>query len=103
MGLILVVACPLAVAVLLGIVYSTSGYPWRARARVSTGVYADKIGPAWARTINHKDDVSAIARVGVGDSVALLWDEYEKDYWACYIRTVDGIRGWVLCTDFDRN
>jgi hypothetical protein len=31
----------------------------------------------------------------------VLWDTYGKDYWACYIRTSDGRRGWVLCTSLD--
>jgi hypothetical protein len=39
-----------------------------------------------------------VAVVESGEKVAVIWDTYGKDYWACYVRTSNGIRGWVLCT-----
>jgi hypothetical protein len=43
-----------------------------------------------------------IAFVTPGEPIGVLWDKYGKDYWACYIRTSVGVRGWVLCTDLKR-
>ena len=40
-----------------------------------------------------------VGQIDKGETVDVLWDRYGKDYWACYVRTTDGERGWVLCTD----
>jgi len=42
--------------------------------------------------------VPRIASIESGEQVAVLWDTYGKDYWACYVRTSHGVRGWALCT-----
>lgn len=44
-------------------------------------------------------DESPLGNLTKGESVDVLWDRYGKDYWACYIKTQSGLRGWVLCTE----
>jgi hypothetical protein len=46
-------------------------------------------------------DESPIGVLAKGEPVDVLWDRYGKDYWACYIKTQSGLRGWVLCTDLE--
>jgi hypothetical protein len=46
------------------------------------------------------DSIETAPAVGMlkqGEKVAVLWDTYGKDYWACYIRASANQRGWVLC------
>lgn len=40
-----------------------------------------------------------VGEVTKGEAVDVLWDRYGKDYWACYVRTRSGSKGWILCTD----
>jgi hypothetical protein len=40
-----------------------------------------------------------VGSVAKGEVVDVLWDRYGKDYWACYVRTRNGTKGWLLCTD----
>jgi hypothetical protein len=42
---------------------------------------------------------TSIGQIVKGETVDVLWDRYGKDYWACYVRTRSGGKGWVLCTD----
>ena len=46
--------------------------------------------------LSHEPPVAVIEQ---GRQVTVIWDTYRKDYWACYVRTSTGIRGWTLCTD----
>lgn len=43
-----------------------------------------------------------ISIISAGESVAVLWDKYGKDYWACYVRTNNGTRGWMPCTQLKK-
>ena len=42
--------------------------------------------------------IRPIASIERGEQVAVIWDTYGKDYWACYVRASKGVRGWALCT-----
>jgi hypothetical protein len=42
-----------------------------------------------------------LATLDCGATVTVLDDTYGKDYWACYVRTANGQKGWVLCTSLD--
>jgi len=42
--------------------------------------------------------VSPLTSIEIGEQVAVIWDTYGKGYWACYVRTSKGVRGWALCT-----
>jgi hypothetical protein len=46
-------------------------------------------------------DGRPIGNLAKGERVDVLWDRYGKDYWACYVKTLSGQRGWVLCTDLE--
>ncbi|MFD2095113.1 hypothetical protein ACFSJ3_03890 [Corallincola platygyrae] len=50
---------------------------------------------------NFREEVAG--SVNESEQVFVLYDTYGKDYWACYVRTVDGQFGWILCTDVVRN
>src|SRR5260221_12758945 len=78
--------------------YPQWGSLWRARAIAPLLVYSTESDAAYSGAINRTVG-APIASLSVGDSVAVLWDTYGKDYWACYIRGPTGKRGWVLCTD----
>ena len=47
---------------------------------------------------NRKNAPPSFATIPVNDEVAILYDTYGKDYWACYVRTSTGIRGWTECS-----
>jgi hypothetical protein len=42
--------------------------------------------------------VSPLTSIEIGEQVAVIWDIYGKGYWACYVRTSKGVRGWALWT-----
>jgi len=46
----------------------------------------------------NRPPIAPIASIELGEQVAVFWDTYGKDYWACYVRTLKGVRGWALCT-----
>jgi hypothetical protein len=87
------------VVVMLATSYLILG-TWQARVTVPAGVFASE-----------RDAVLADARAKgaapewslyPGDTVQVLWDRHRKDNWACYVRSPDGRRGWVLCTSLQR-
>ena len=49
-----------------------------------------------ARGSNRTTPIGQLAK---GETVDVLWNRYGKDYWACYVRTKRGDKGWILCTD----
>ena len=61
------------------------------------GVFANEYAAAYEGALN-RVPVPRIASIESGEQVAVLWDTYGKDYWACYVRTSHGVRGWALCT-----
>ena len=70
---------------------------WRAVAAENVAVYGSERDAAYSgsQTIKTEPAISALKQ---GEQVAVLWDTYGKDYWACYIRSSENQRGWVLCT-----
>ena len=66
-------------------------------AKEQAGVFNSEYAAAYYHSLN-KVPIPPTASIGVGERVAVLWDTYGKDYWACYVRTSKGERGWVLCT-----
>jgi hypothetical protein len=51
-----------------------------------------RLGPDWG----------VVENLLAGSRVDVLWDTYGKDYWACYVRTASGRRGWVLCAALEK-
>ena len=60
------------------------------------GIFDSEYAAAYQYAIN-RVPVPPIASVESGEQVAVIWDTYGKDYWACYVRNSKGIRGWALC------
>jgi hypothetical protein len=59
--------------------------------------------PLWAdreQAAGHSRS-APVGSITKGEVVDVLWDRYGKDYWACYVRTKSGVKGWLLCTDLD--
>jgi hypothetical protein len=61
------------------------------------GIFDSEYAAAYQHAIN-RVPVPPIASIESGEQIAVIWDTYGKDYWACYVRNSKGIRGWVLCT-----
>jgi hypothetical protein len=60
------------------------------------GVFRSEYDAAYVGSASIKA-APALATLGQGENVSVLWDTYGKDYWACYVRTSANQRGWVLC------
>jgi hypothetical protein len=60
-------------------------------------LYASERDAAYNRSLTIRT-APPIGSLSAGEPVAVLWDTYGKDYWACYVRTLRGERGWVLCS-----
>jgi hypothetical protein len=60
-------------------------------------VFNSEFAAAYEGGLN-RAPVAPITSIDLGEQVAVLRDTYGKDYWACYVRTSKGERGWVLCT-----
>jgi hypothetical protein len=59
-------------------------------------VFNSEFAAASERALN-RPPITPITSIDLGEQVAVLWDTYGKDYWACYVRTLKGVRGWALC------
>jgi hypothetical protein len=77
------------------------GSLWQAVAIEDTSVYNSEDDAAYAGSQSVKA-APVITMVNKGESVAVLWDTHGKDYWACYIRTEKGVRGWALCASLNK-
>lgn len=62
-----------------------------------TNVFDTEYAAGYEGALN-RTPIPPIASIANGERVAVLWDTYGKDYWACYVRTSKGVRGWALCT-----
>jgi hypothetical protein len=78
---------------LLAIVYMHFGYTWSSSAEKKLAIRDTELAAAYGR------DSKTVGAVAAGERVEVLYDTYGKDYWACYVRSPTGVRGWVLCTD----
>ena len=87
----------LATAVALSVEYELRYGGRIVAAKEQAGVFNTEYAAAYYHSLN-KIPVPPMAPLGNGERVAVLWDTYGKDYWACYVRTSKGERGWVLCT-----
>jgi hypothetical protein len=77
------------------------GSSWHAFTMSSLGLFASEADAAY----HGSESVPAsppIATLAANEPVAVLWDKYGKDYWACYVRTQSNARGWVLCTSLTK-
>ena len=91
------------VVVLSGVAsYPRWGCSWRAHTIRQTLVYSSQVDAAYADAINRPAAVPLLT-LPAGGPVAVVWDTYGKDYWACYVREPTGNRGWVLCTELKRD
>jgi hypothetical protein len=61
------------------------------------GVFNTEYAAAYEGALN-RVPIPPIASIESGEPVAVIWDTYGKDYWACYVLTSKGVRGWALCT-----
>lgn len=92
------------VGILLGALvvgYLKFGRSWNGVATAEMRVFPSERDAAYAGSQTIRT-AAAVSTLGQGDSVAVLWDTYGRDYWACYVRTSSGQRGWVLCTALQR-
>ena len=81
-------------------VFLCFGSLWQARAVAPSGVFPTEYDAAYAGANFHTAPPKLVLRAQ--EPVAVLWDTYGKDYWACYVRTSNGTRGWVLCTSLSK-
>jgi hypothetical protein len=59
-------------------------------------VFSSEFAAAYEGALN-RAPIAPITSIDSGEQVTVLRDTYGKDYWACYVRTSTGQRGWVLC------
>ena len=74
---------------------------WQATTKERIGVFETMSAAAYQNPQN-RPAPSPIAVLEAGENVSVVRDAYGKDYWACYIRTQEQIRGWILCTSLVR-
>ena len=70
------------------------------RTTHQVNVFRSEEQAAHEGSANHPAPVP-LATLASGATVSVLGDTYGKDYWACYVRTANGQKGWVLCTSLD--
>jgi hypothetical protein len=88
-----------ALAVILGAVVAACvcfHFFWIERSAV-----APRSLPLWSERSQAAglDRTAPVGQIAKGETVEVLWNRYGKDYWACYVQTKAGDKGWVLCTD----
>lgn len=72
-------------------------------AESEIGIFPSEYDAAYVGSESLKTAPPAFATLKQGESVAVLWDIYGKDYWACYIRRSAKQRGWVSCGSLQRS
>ena len=77
------------------------GATWRALVKEDVAVFASEHDAGYARSESIRTG-PAISSLKRGERVAVLWDTYGKDYWACYVRSSTNRFGWVLCPSLQR-
>ena len=96
----------IGVVVMLTPVVAAEGYllwgsSWHARTKAEIGIYASESDAAYRNSLANRTN-PPITVLPQNKPVAVLWDWYGKDYWACYVRSASGTRGWVLCTSLSK-
>lgn len=82
--------------------YMVWGYRWEASANHVLEYHKSENSTAYGGR-NERVPLEVAGTLDHGQKVAVLYDTYGKDYWACYVRTTDFRFGWVLCTDLTAN
>jgi hypothetical protein len=82
---------------LLSVYLFEQSVSWQARTEQEINVYSSEFDAAYESAFNRPNG-KPLLRLTKAESVDVLSDTYGKDYWACYVRTSKGIKGWVLCT-----
>jgi hypothetical protein len=91
-----------SVAVLLVYVhFFKQSVSWHAKTKQTMGVFSSEFEPSNEVSFNQPTG-KPIARLAKDESIDVLTDTYGKDYWACYVRTSKGVKGWVLCTSLKK-
>lgn len=81
--------------------YLNFGSLWKAQPETEIQLFHSEDDLILA-SFNHKTPAQDIEIVKNGEQLSVVWDTYGKDYWACYVRTPQRVRGWVLCTELLR-
>ena len=78
--------------------YIVWGYGWKASADIDQYLHKTAESAAYG---HHSDHVTleVTSTIEKDQAVAVLYDKYGKDFWACYVRTPDFRFGWMVCTD----
>ena len=76
----------------------TNGVPSHTNERAN--VFSSEEQAANEHSLNRPASIP-LATLARGATVTVLDDTYGKDYWACYVRTSNEQKGWVLCTLLD--
>lgn len=82
--------------------YIVWGYGWKASADVDQPLHKTAGSATYGR-YSDRVPLEATGAIEQGQPVAVLYDRYGKDYWACYVRTNDFRFGWVVCADLTAN
>jgi predicted outer membrane lipoprotein len=93
-----VLACATAVLLFAAYEMNWGGKPVASLKQVN--IFDSVYDAAYERAIN-RALAPPLASIGSGEQLALIWDSYGKDFWACYVRTSKGVRGWTLCNYLD--
>lgn len=91
------VICIVLALVLCFLSYAKWGALWHATTKEASTLHGLESEAAYPA----KGNLNAGAQLKQGEEVAVLWDTYGKDYWACFVRTGSSQRGWVLCTSLE--
>ena len=78
------------------------GYGWKASADIDQDLHKTSESAAYGRH-SVRVPLEVVGTIEKNQPVAVLYDKYGKDYWACYVRTSDFRFGWVVCTDLTEN
>ena len=87
-------------AILAAWLYVLLGGSRGAVTKAETGLFKSESDAAYVGSTTIKTE-PPIATLPKGQQVAVLWDTHGKDYWACYVRSASGQRGWLLCTSLE--
>lgn len=91
----IVLACTATVSLLAMYEVHFGGRPAVAYKRAN--IFRSEYAAAYEGALNREPN-PPVPSIDSGEQITVIWDAYGKDYWACYVRTSKGLRGWALCT-----
>jgi hypothetical protein len=100
MKMVMVFGGFVAAVVVAGWLYLAFGNSRGAVTKLETGLFKAESDAAYVTSTTIKTE-PPIAMLAQGQQVAVLWNTHGKDYWACYVRSTSGQRGWILCTSLE--